>query len=95
MNLRYVGDPQLLAPGPAFPGGVDKSGFPPALVMDADFDRLRSSGTAFAAELAAAGTTSSHVVVRNSLHGFLSRPWGAAFAEGVRHATAWLARFDE
>ncbi len=93
MNLNYVGEPALLTPGYAFPGGADLHDFPPTLVLDARNDRLRRSGHAFADELRAVGTQVREVVVP-AHHGFLNTPRKAAFAEGLREITSWLATHD-
>lgn len=90
MNLNYVGDPEMLGPGLAFPGGSDLTGLPPTLIMDADNDRLRASGTAFAAELRAAGVEVRETTVR-ALHGFLAVPRSAAFRTGTREIEHWLS----
>lgn len=93
MNLNYVGDPALLLPGYAFPGGGDVRGFPPTLLFDSSNDRLRRSGHAFAAELRAAGTDVREVVITGT-HAFLNKPKSPGFAQGMRELTSWLAAHD-
>jgi acetyl esterase len=51
--------------------GKDLTGFPPALVMTAEFDPLRDEGLAFADQLARAGVTVEHVHAKDQMHGFL------------------------
>ncbi len=94
MNLNYVGDPELLAPGYAFPGGADIHDFPSTLILDASNDRLRRSGHAFAAELRAIGTEVREVVIA-STHGFLNQPKSGRYAEGMREISAWLQSHDD
>ncbi|MRX45234.1 alpha/beta hydrolase [Agromyces kandeliae] len=56
----------------AFPGGHDMRGMPPTLIVNAERDRLRSSGEAFASDLALAGVDVSVVRERDAIHGFLN-----------------------
>ena len=93
MNLNYVGDPGLLVPGYAFPGGTDLHGFPPTLVADAVNDRLRRSGHAFADELRAAGTD-VHEVVIPATHAYLNAPRRQAFTHGMQEISRWLTEHD-
>ncbi|HEY6508326.1 MAG TPA: alpha/beta hydrolase fold domain-containing protein, partial [Vicinamibacterales bacterium] len=93
MNLNYVGDPALLVPGYAFPGGADLHSFPPTLVADAANDRLRRSGHAFAAELRTAGTQVREVVI-SSTHAYLNAPRRKSFAHGLEEISRWLTEHD-
>jgi acetyl esterase/lipase len=93
MNLNYVGDPALLAPGYAFPGGADLHDFPPTLILDAKNDRLRRSGHAFANELRNVGTQ-AHEVVIDAHHGFLGATKSTAFTQGVHELITWLTAND-
>ncbi|WP_062297790.1 alpha/beta hydrolase fold domain-containing protein [Demequina maris] len=56
----------------AFPAGHDPRGLPPTLIVNADSDRLRASGQAYAAELAAAGVDVEVARAAGSEHGFLN-----------------------
>ncbi|WP_062464103.1 alpha/beta hydrolase fold domain-containing protein [Demequina soli] len=56
----------------AFPAGHDPRGLPPTLIVNADADRLRASGQAYAAELAAAGVDVEVALAHGSEHGFLN-----------------------
>ncbi|WP_019181959.1 alpha/beta hydrolase [Microbacterium yannicii] len=56
----------------AFPGGHDMRGMPRTLIMNAERDRLRSSGEAFAADLALGGVDVTLVRERGALHGYLN-----------------------
>lgn len=93
MNLNYVGDPALLVPGYAFPGGANLTGLPPTLILDARNDRLRLSGNAFADELRAAGVE-VHQDVVPGVHGFFNAPRTDRYAHGMRELSAWLAKHD-
>ena len=46
----------------------------PVLVLNAEYDDLRSSAEAFTAALAVAGVDVRQVTVRGVLHGFLNQP---------------------
>jgi acetyl esterase len=50
---------------------ADLSGLPPTFIMTAEFDPLRDEGMAFAARLAEAGNTVTHVHADDQMHGFL------------------------
>jgi acetyl esterase/lipase len=91
--LNYVGDPGLMTPSYAFPGGMDLHGLPPTLVMDASNDRLRYSGSTFAGELRAAGVPVHETMVTGT-HGFLGAPRAKKYADGMRELSAWLAQHD-
>ncbi|WP_051871547.1 alpha/beta hydrolase [Streptomyces sclerotialus] len=71
---NYLGGPPGTADGYAAPALADLGGFPPTTVLNAEYDDLRPSGEAFTAALATAGADVSQVLVRGTLHGFLSRP---------------------
>ncbi len=49
----------------------DLSGFPPTLVLTAEFDPLRDEGVAFAERLAEAGVAVEHVHAAEQMHGFM------------------------
>lgn len=93
MNVNYTGDPALLVPGYAFPGGADVRDFPPTLILDSRNDRLRRSGHGFATELRQAGTDVREVLV-DATHGFLNSPRSAAYARGLQEIAAWLGAHD-
>lgn len=56
----------------AFPGGHDMRGMPRTLIVNAERDRLRTSGEAFAADLALGGVDVTLVRERGALHGYLN-----------------------
>ena len=71
INRNYLGD-AVDDDGYAFPGGHDLTGMPATLIVNADRDRLRASGEAFAVELAVAGVHVRLVREHGALHGFLN-----------------------
>jgi acetyl esterase/lipase len=93
--LGYVGDPALFVPGYAAPGGGDLHGFPPTLSMDAENDRLRASGHAFADELRTAGVDVHEEVVLAARHGFLNAYKKAAFTTSMGTVDNWLRAHDD
>lgn len=92
MNLNYVGSPQLLTDPDVFPGGGKLAGLPPVLLLDAAYDTLSASSTAFAGELAEAGVPAEHHVVPGTRHGFLDRPGSPGFRAGIDSILDWLVR---
>jgi acetyl esterase len=88
--LNYVGDRALIAtPGYSAPAGSDLHGLPPTILINADNDRLRRSGHAFADELRAAGVEVREETVHGA-HGFLNSPKKAGFAERMGWIVDWL-----
>ncbi|NKY32353.1 alpha/beta hydrolase [Nocardia speluncae] len=92
MNLNYVGSPQLLADPEVFPGGGKLAALPPVLLLDAAYDTLSASSTAFAGELTEAGVPAEHHVVSGTRHGFLDRPDSPGFRAGIDAILDWLGR---
>jgi acetyl esterase/lipase len=74
---NYLGGPFTRADGYAMPALAVLSGLCPVVVLNAEFDDLRSSGEAFTAALARAGVDVRQVLVRGLPHGFLDQPAGA------------------
>ncbi|WES66075.1 alpha/beta hydrolase fold domain-containing protein [Microbacter sp. GSS18] len=75
-HVAAISDTYLAGASPdevyAFPGGHDMRGMPRTLIVNAERDRLRSSGEAFAADLARSGVDVSVVCERGAIHGFLN-----------------------
>lgn len=90
MNLNYVGDERELANPYAFPGGHDVRGFPPALILTADRDRLRASGESFAAELAAAAVDVTIIRESGTWHGYLNDQLNPSASTSIERMSAWL-----
>lgn len=74
LSVNYLGGPLSSADGYAMPAAAALDGLCPTLVVNAEYDRLRASGEAFAAALALAGVDVRQVLVRGVLHGFLNQP---------------------
>jgi acetyl esterase/lipase len=74
VTLNYLGGPLSSADGYAMPGLAQLEGLCPTLVINAEYDRLRASGEAFAAALALAGVDVRQVLVPGVLHAFLNQP---------------------
>lgn len=98
MNLNYVGDPAELGNPYAFPGGHDLAGLPPTFVLNSEHDNLRSSGQAFAAELALAGVDVTLCREPGTRHGHLNEPENPGAQASIRRMAAWLdgsVRFEQ
>jgi acetyl esterase len=93
--LGYVGDPALFVPGYAAPGGADLREFPPTLSLDAETDRLRASGHAFADDLRKAGAEVYEEVVPRARHGFLNAYKKAPFTNSMATVDDWLRSHDD
>ena len=95
-NENYLGGPLSSADGYAFGAHAVLEGLCPTLVINAEYDDLRSSGEDFVARLALAGVDVRQVTAVGMLHGFLNtrpdiEPVGQALdllAEVVRTASA-------
>jgi acetyl esterase/lipase len=74
VTVNYLGGPLSRADGYAMPALAVLEGLCPTLVINAEYDRLRASGEAFAAALALAGVDVRQVLVPGVLHAFLNQP---------------------
>jgi acetyl esterase len=74
INRNYLGGAVSRADGYAFPALAALEGMCPTLVLNAEYDDLRTSGEAFSAALALAGVDVRQVQVKAMLHGFLNLP---------------------
>lgn len=90
MNLNYVGDETQLANAYAFPGGHELEGLPPTFILNSDHDSLRSSGEAYASELAAAGVDVLVLREDGTRHGHLNDPQNPAATLSIERMSAWL-----
>jgi acetyl esterase len=95
LNENFLGGPLSGANGYAFGANAVLEGLCPTLVINAEYDDLRSSGEDFVARLALAGVDVRQVTAVGMLHGFLNtrpdlQPVGQALdlmAEVVRTAS--------
>jgi acetyl esterase len=71
-NTNYLGGPLSKADGYAFGALAVLAGLPPTLVINAEYDDLRSSGEDFVARCALAGVDVRQVTAVGMLHGFLN-----------------------
>lgn len=88
--LNYAGSEDLARDHRAFAGGGDLTGFPPALLIDADRDTLRASGVLFAGELRQAGVEVDYRVAAGTRHGFLNRLRTPQFADAIAAMDRWM-----
>jgi acetyl esterase len=72
LNENYLGGPLSGADGYAFGANAVLEGLPPTLVINAEYDDLRSSGEDFVARCALAGVDVRQVTAVGMLHGFLN-----------------------
>ena len=72
LNENYLGGPLSSADGYAFGAHAVLEGLCPTLVINAEYDDLRSSGEDFVARLALAGVDVRQVTAVGMLHGFLN-----------------------
>jgi acetyl esterase/lipase len=72
LNENYLGGPLSTADGYAFGANAVLEGLCPTLVINAEYDDLRSSGEAFVAQCALAGVDVRQVTAVGMLHGFLN-----------------------
>ncbi|MES3021600.1 MAG: alpha/beta hydrolase [Pseudomonadota bacterium] len=91
--LNYVGDPAALDNPYAFPGVGSLHGLPPVFIVNAQFDSLRGSGDAFAAQLAADGGTVTTECETGALHGYLMMPSSPFAHSTVARMLKWLKNF--
>lgn len=89
MNLHYAGRLSALSESDAFPGGHPLHGFPPTLMIDADHDSMRASGSEFAQELSAAGIPVGYHMLPGAFHAFLNRPQDPSFVDGLNLIIEW------
>jgi acetyl esterase/lipase len=74
LTVNYLGGPLSSADGYAMPALAVLEGLCQTVLVHAEYDDLRASGEAFAAQLAVAGVDVRQVLVRGLLHGFLNQP---------------------
>jgi acetyl esterase/lipase len=74
ITRNYLGGPESSADGYGMPALAVLDDLCPVLLLNAEYDDVRSSGEAFAAALALAGVDVRQVTLRGLLHGFLNQP---------------------
>lgn len=89
--LNYVGNPAALDDPYAFPGLGSLHGLPPVLLINAQFDSLRGSGEAFAAQLLADGGTVACQCETGASHGYLMMPSSPFAHSTVARMRRWLS----
>ncbi len=72
ITTNYLGGPESTADGYAMPANAVLDGLCPVVMVNAEYDDLRASSEAFAAQLAVAGVDVRQVLVPGMLHGFLN-----------------------
>ena len=72
ITRNYLGGPESGADGYAMPANAVVDGLCPVLLVNAEYDDLRVSSEAFAAQLATAGVDVRQVMAPGMLHGFLN-----------------------
>ena len=90
MGANYLGPIDSPVSPYAHPAGQDLRGLPPTFILTSDHDALRSSGEAYAAELAAAGVDVLLVREDSTYHGHLNEPHNAGAARSIARLAAWL-----
>ncbi|WP_436535836.1 alpha/beta hydrolase [Actinoplanes sp. HUAS TT8] len=88
INRNYAGD--AVTDPYVYPAGHDVRGLPPTLIVNAEADRLRMSGEAFAAELARAGVDTSVVRERGTSHGYLNEVDHPAARRTIDRLATWI-----
>ena len=92
LNLYYAGSRAALRDPFAFPGGHPLHGFPRTLLVDADLDAMRASGSQFARELSAHNVAVDYRVVSGTTHAFMNRPKDPGFDVGIHTIVEWARR---
>jgi acetyl esterase/lipase len=72
---NYLGAPLAEATPYAAPALAELSGLPPTLIINCEYDGLRSSGEAYTQSLAAAGVSVTQLLAEDVLHGHINSPW--------------------
>lgn len=91
MNLHHVGDPALLVDPYVYPAVGDLAGLPPTWILNCEHDTIRSSGEAYARQLAAEGVRVSVQMEPGAGHGTLSQPFSAEGQRGIDRIATWIS----
>jgi acetyl esterase/lipase len=87
---NYLGDQQVADDPYAFAANGDHAGFPPTYIVNAEYDTLRASGEAFAADLSAAGITVRVETEPGTAHGYVNEPALEAARLTIDRLASWL-----
>jgi acetyl esterase/lipase len=90
--LHYVGDASKLADPYALAANGDVSGLPPTFILNCENDTLRSSGEAYARQLAAAGGDVTVHLEPGAAHGCLSEPFTPQAVRSLERMSDWLTK---
>ncbi|HZU75077.1 MAG TPA: alpha/beta hydrolase fold domain-containing protein [Acidimicrobiales bacterium] len=91
LSLHFVGgSPAALEDPYAFAGKGELSGQPPVLIINADYDRLRASGEAYAAALRDSGVEVVEITEPGAVHGHLNEPRLAQAARTLERMATWM-----
>ena len=92
INLNFVGDEALLDDPYAFPANGDVAGMPPAYLINSECDSLRSSGEAFARQLADASVDVVVETEPGTQHGHFDQPLQPHGARSLERIVGWIER---
>lgn len=90
MLENYLGGPLHDAPLTVVPALAELAGLPPTLVITCEWDLLRSSGEAFAADLERAGVPHRLVIAPGVGHGHINSPWLAQAQQSYQDVADWV-----
>lgn len=90
LNLNFTGGDAGLADPFAFAGNGDVSGQPPVYILNAEADRLRASGEAYAEQLRAAGVRVEVEFEPGTQHGHVNEPYSHGGQRSVDRIARWL-----
>lgn len=88
---NYIGMPAAEAPAYAMPGvAEDLTRFPRTTIINSEYDGMRASAEAFAAQLRSAGVDVTEKVIAGVYHGHLGRGGSAQFIETIQSMADWV-----
>ena len=90
INLNFAGDEAALVDPYAFAANGDVSGQPPVYVLNAEADRLRASGEAYAEQLRAAGVQVLVELEPGTQHGHVNEPYSEGGQRSIDRIAHWL-----
>jgi acetyl esterase len=90
LNLNFTGGEAGLAGPYAFAANGDVSGQPPVYILNADADRLRASGEAYAEQLRTAGVRVEVEFEPGTQHGHVNEPYSPGGPRSIDRIARWL-----